>query len=131
MKKLLFTLVAMSLLFACNNDDSALETTLLGNWKLKEVLADPGDGSGTFLPVQSNKRITFEANGVITSNGSLCDMSTAADAPTSGTYSNTNFTFNSTDCSDPNYNYSFEQTGTVLIITYPCFEPCKAKYVKE
>ena len=103
----------------------------MGNWKLKEVLADPGDGSGTFLPVQSNKRITFEANGVITSNGSLCDMSTAADAPTSGTYSNTNFTFNSTDCSDPNYNYSFEQTGTVLIITYPCFEPCKAKYVKE
>jgi hypothetical protein len=132
MKKLVFTLIAVGILFSCNkNDDSNSETELVGNWKLIEVLADPGDGSGTFSSVESDKILTFENGGTITSNGNLCDMSINSENETSGTYSNSESTFNSSDCNNPDYNFTYEQTGNILIINYPCIEPCRVKYMKE
>ena len=132
MKKLIGTLITVGILFACNNDDdSNSNTELAGNWKLIEVLLDPGDGSGTFSSVESEKTITFESGGIITSNGNLCDMSINSDNQTSGTYSNSESTFNSSDCNNPDYNFTFEQNESILIINYPCIEPCQAKYIKE
>ena len=132
MKKLIFTLIAVGILFSCNNDDdSNSNTELTGNWKLIEVLLDPGDGSGTFSSIESEKIITFESGGIITSNGNLCDMSINSDNQTSGTYSNSESTFNSADCNNPDYNFTFEQNESILIINYPCIEPCQAKYIKE
>lgn len=70
MKKLIFTLIIAGILFSCNNDDdSNLNTDLIGNWQLIEVLSDPGDGSGTFSSVESDKTITFKSGGIIASNG--------------------------------------------------------------
>ena len=132
MKKILFTLLTIGILYSCNkDDDSNSGTELIGNWKLIEVLGDPGDGSGTFNSVESNKIITFENNGTITSNGNLCDMSITSENQTSGTYSNSEMSFNSADCNNPDYDYTFEQNGNILIINYPCIEPCQAKYIKE
>ena len=132
MKKLIFSLITVGILFSCNNDDdSNSNTELIGNWKLIEVLLDPGDGSGTFSSVESEKTITFEIGGTITSNGTLCDMSINSDNQTSGTYSNSESTFNSSDCNNPDYNFTFEQNESILIINYPCIEPCQAKYIKE
>ena len=132
MKKLIGTLITVGILFACNNDDdSNSNTELAGNWKLIEVLLDPGDGSGTFSSIESEKIITFESGGIITSNGNLCDMSINSDNQTSGTYSNSESTFNSADCNNPDYNFTFEQNESILIINYPCIEPCQAKYIKE
>ena len=132
MKKILFILLTAGILYSCDkDDDSKSNTELIGNWKLIEVLADPGDGSGTFNSVESDKIITFENNGTITSNGNLCDMSISSDNQTSGTYSNSELTFNSANCNNPNYDFMFEQNGNVLIINYPCIEPCQAKYIKE
>ncbi len=132
MKKIVFILITVGILFSCNNDDdSNSNTELIGNWKLIEVLADPGDGSGIFSAVNSEKIITFESGGTITSNGILCDMSINTDNMTSGTYSISESTFNSSDCINPDYNYTFEQNGNILIINYPCIEPCQAKYIKE
>jgi hypothetical protein len=132
MKKILFTFLIAGIILSCNNDDdSNSNTELVGNWKLIEVLADPGDGSGTFNSVVSDKTITFNENGTLNSNGLLCDMSIESDSPTSGTYSNLELTFSSSDCINPEYNYTFEQNGNILIINYPCFEPCRAKYKKE
>ena len=132
MKKLIFSLITVGILFSCNNDDdSNSNTELIGNWKLIEVLLDPGDGSGTFSSVESEKTITFESGGIITSNGNLCDMSINSDNQTSGTYSNSESTFNSADCNNPDYNFTFEQNESILIINYPCIEPCQAKYIKE
>tara|TARA_B100000787_G_C15957859_1_gene191855 strand:+ start:102 stop:500 length:399 start_codon:yes stop_codon:yes gene_type:complete len=132
MKKLIGILITVGILFSCNNDDdSNSNTELTGNWKLIEVLLDPGDGSGTFSSIESEKIITFESGGIITSNGNLCDMSINSDNQTSGTYSNSESTFNSADCNNPDYNFTFEQNESILIINYPCIEPCQAKYIKE
>jgi hypothetical protein len=132
MKKILFTLFVAGILFSCNNDDdSNTNVEITGNWKLIEVLADPGGGSGTFSSVESEKIITFKNGGIITSNGNLCDMSISSASQTSGTYSNSELNFNSPECNNPDYNYTFEQNGNILIINYPCIEPCQAKYQKE
>ena len=132
MKKVIFTLITAGLLLSCNNDDDFnSDTELIGNWKLIEVLEDPGDGSGTFSSVASDKIITFKSGGIITSNGNLCDMTINAGTQTTGSYSFSESTFNSSACNDPTYNYTYEQSGDVLIINYPCIEPCKAKYKKN
>ena len=83
------------------------------------------------MSVESEKLITFENDGTISSNGSLCDMSISSDNQTSENYSSTELTFNSSACNNPDYNYTFEQNGNILIINYPCIEPCQAKYIKE
>jgi hypothetical protein len=132
MKKIVFLFSIIGLLSSCNNnDDLSSNTDLVGEWKLIEVLADPGDGSGTFSAVESNKIIRFHPDGTITSNGSICSMSIEANNPTSGTYSITNSTFNSPDCDNSDYDYQFEHKGNILIINYPCIEPCKVKYTKK
>lgn len=112
----------------CEVPDSVL---LLGDWELIESYMDPGDGSGTFQPENSNKTITFLANGVIQSNENLCDMTTnpnTSNAPTSGTY--TGNTIN-TNCNTTfPYDLTFQQTGNILIINYPCICGCQVKYRK-
>ena len=132
MKKILFIIITTGVLFSCKNDDvSNLNTELIGNWKLIEVLIDEGGGNGVFSSVQSDKIIIFESGGTITSNGNLCDMSINSDSQTSGTYSETELTFSSSDCNNSNQNFTFEKNGNILIINYPCIEPCRAKYIKE
>lgn len=113
------------------NAESDPKSELIGSWKMIEVLADPGDGSGTFVSVESDKLLTFEANGVISSNGSMCDMSTHTDSPTVGTYSATEQKFNSADCTNADFDYNFEVSGNILLVTYPCIESCKAKFQKQ
>ena len=130
MKKVLFILIIIGIIFSCNKDVGS-NTELIGDWKLIEVLADPGDGSGTFNSVDSEKIITFKSGGIITSNGNMCDMSLNSNNQTSGTYSSSELTFNSADCDNPDYNFTFEKKGNILIINYPCIEPCQAKYIKE
>ena len=130
MKKLILFTCLTGILFSCNNDNSTTETELIGSWKLIEILVDPGDGSGTFYSVKSDKIITFESNGIVTSNGNLCYVEINSDNQTSGTYSISESTFNSPNCNNTDYNFTYEQNGNILIINYPCKEPCKAKYLK-
>lgn len=103
-------------------------TDVAGTWQLKEMLADPGDGSGVFYPVQSNKKLTFNSDGVVTSNGSICTMSIETDVGSKGTYSEDDMTISSQDCTGLKLKYEFD--GNTLIVIYPCIEPCKAKYVR-
>lgn len=132
MKTYTLLFLIAGLLWSCNDDDSnSTNNDLVGQWKLIEVLADPGDGNGEFEPVDSQKIITFQADGIITSNGSLCDMHIGVTAPSTGTYSLEDSTFVSDDCPNPDWEYPFEQNGNILIINYPCIEPCRAKYQKQ
>lgn len=134
MKKYFFLLMTVGFFFACEKEDvnpiDNCDSELIGEWSLIEVYADPG-GGGTFEPVESNKKVTFHSDGTISSNGDLCSMSIAANSATTGTYSLIDSTFSSSSCLNPDYKYKFEQSEDILIINYPCIEPCQMKYKKN
>ncbi|MFM1876136.1 MAG: hypothetical protein RL266_1873 [Bacteroidota bacterium] len=112
---------------SCNTEEE--EPQLIGQWHLIEQLADPGDGSGTFQPVVSDKMIEFFEDGSLVSNGSLCTMAAQAGNGSTGTYSTTDSTISVDNCGfAPPYPMTFELQGGFLILNYPCIEPCREKY---
>lgn len=128
MRILYILLTGVILVAACEKKDK--ETAeITGSWKLIELYGDPGDGSGDFTPVESEKIIEFRADGTVWSNGDICLMSPAAAAPTTGTYSAEDSTINSVSCLSE-INIFFEIRGEYLILSYPCIEPCQAKFEK-
>ena len=116
-------LVILSLFTSCKKKDGG---SLTGTWELKEVLMDPGNGSGVFTAVSSDKNLVFNTNGNVNSNGIICDMSIESNTSTSGTYSENDSTIISATCQ--NLIIKYELSGDTLILIYPCFEACKAKY---
>jgi hypothetical protein len=118
-------LVILSLFTSCKKKDGG---SLTGTWELKEVLMDPGNGSGVFNAVSSDKNLVFHTNGNVNCNGVICDMSIESNTITAGTYSEIDSTLISTAC--PNLILKYEVSGDTLILIYPCIEPCKAKYIK-
>lgn len=121
-----FLLMLSVVLVSCKKEE---DPALVNKWHLIEQLADPGDGSGTFQPVSSNKTVEFFEDGTITSNGSLCGMSSEVGSGSSGTYSTADSTITVDNCGfDPPNPMTFEMQGENLIINYPCIEPCREKY---
>ena len=118
-------LVILSLFTSCKKNK---RDSLTGTWELKEVLMDPGNGSGVFTAVSSDKNLVFNTNGNVNSNGIICDMSIESNTSTSGTYSENDSTIISATCQ--NLIIKYEVNGDTLILIYPCFEACKAKYIK-
>lgn len=132
MKKIFVCLVCLIACFACeSNDDIPTDVELVGDWRLIEIYSDPGDGSGSFTAVNSQKVVTFHEDGSITSNGSLCDIGIAADNPTSGMYSLIDSTYTANDCGFAAAYYTFEKTRNTLIVSYPCIEGCGSKFIKQ
>ncbi len=136
MKKIFLLLITTALVISCNtNDDTSTpeEVSLIGNWRLIEYLADPGDGSGVFTAIDSNKMVTFNPNGEITSNYSLCNMLVIVEPePSNGTYSTVTGEIDVPNCfnaSPISIKFEISDEGN-LIIHYPCIEGCSEKYVK-
>lgn len=129
MKKVIILLVCLGLLFACNESDDNQENNLQSKWKLTEVLADPGDGSGTFQPIESDLTIEFYNDGTLKSNGLLCYMALESSEETSGTYSIVDNTISPDNC-DHSLDFTIDSENSRLIISYPCIEPCGLKFVK-
>jgi len=121
----LFLLLASSLMFSSCSEDE--EPQLVSKWKLIATLMDPGDGSGQFEPVDSEKTIELFEDGTYSSNSTLCHMNSEVGAPTTGTYSTTDSTF-SANCGIAPTVLHYEMVGVNLVISYPCFEPCREKY---
>ncbi|WP_236581821.1 hypothetical protein [Sphingobacterium spiritivorum] len=74
---------------ACKKDSSkgSENIGITGRWKLVEVYADPGDGSGKYRAVDSKKLLTFKANGTVeVQNGDLCMVSIHSDNNATSTY---------------------------------------------
>ena len=116
-KSIIFLMIIGLFISSCNNDDQEKKKTVVGTWKLIEVLADPGDGSGTFRAVESNKTIEFKANGTIVTNTSLCDPY-SDEIKSSGSY-NTTTSQITTNCQNPNIaTISFELKGKYLILHF-------------
>lgn len=123
-----YATIILTLIYCNKNEDEVATNPILGTWELKEILADPGDGSGKFNPVNSNKKLTFNKDGSLTSNGSICNMSIESSVSSNGTYNETNATINASNCQ--NFTIKYEVTGNTLILNYQCIESCKAKYYK-
>ncbi len=121
------------MLFSCKKEvthETISPPEIEGNWRLIEVLADPGDGSGTFQVVVSNKLMEFNANGTVTCNGNLCDMSIESVGGTNGTYSTIETAISSPSCVNTMLDISYQIANSYLIISYPCFEACQCKFEK-
>lgn len=128
--KLIYLLICFCTAFAlssCNQEEN--EVDLISQWHLIEQLSDPGDGSGTFQPVSSDKTVEFFVDGTITSNGDLCWMGTETGTGSTGTYDSMDSTILPNNCGfAPPYPMTFEIQDGFLIINYPCIEPCREKY---
>jgi len=126
MKQLFILLVFAAIVISCeNNDEKVTGSDIIGEWGLVEVLSDPGDGSGTFHSVNSNKILEFHADGTVSSNGLICSFLIETNEASDGTYSFVDSTISSSDCI-----LSFEILGRDLLINYFCIEGCRAKYRK-
>ncbi len=128
MRTLFICLSIAALAIACEKEELPAEieqTGIEGSYRLVEVLMDPGDGSGTFQPVTSDKIVEFHSGGTVTSNGIICNTSIATDSATTGTFNMQDSSITST-CQ----KLYFELSGNELQIQYPCIEPCISKYMK-
>ena len=109
MKKTILFLFTLGFLTSCsyNNDDIPVSSEIVGKQKLVEQLSDPGDGSGTFKSVVSDKTIEFLVNGTIISNGTLCYMSTSIGQESLGKYYSSENYIKPDDCNVANFNFFF------------------------
>ena len=129
-------IIALGLLFAtlmaCDETGSVEDLSLLGSWQLAEVLADPGDGSGTYQPVNSQKTLTFHTDGTFRSTENMCP-GMGNDSRT-GRLNLADSTLLIDNCtwwnSEENASLHIEFDGINLYVLFPCIEPCGEKYRK-
>lgn len=130
MKKTIGLLALIFLLLSCSDDTTrpTESAEFLGKWGLSEILMDPGDGSGTFRPVDTFSSIEFLPNGKITSNYSLCPSYTGSETYFATTYNAGDNTISLKDCDMENYTISYSISEGNLILSYPCIEACEYKF---
>ena len=129
MKKLLTICFLCMVVSACKGDDDTTGNEIVGVWRLIQISVDPGDGSGSFQNVDTDKTIEFKADGTLISNGSICTVSTETGMNSLGTYSLVDFTITSEDCVQTELAIRFELVNSTVIVSYPCIEACREKYV--
>lgn len=132
MKKSILGLLLFTSIIACSKKEETPNGTtpqLQSSWIMKAYYMDPGDGSGSFTPVNSSKYIKFYTNGTLSSNGDLCSMDSSAANPTSGTFSAADSTFVSSGCAVSTWSIQYSIDGDTLDVYYPCIEACVARYV--
>lgn len=123
-------LLLLTISFACSDDDLVEDPDLIGNWLLIEQYTDPGDGSGDFAAVESNRTLTFNEDGSFHANGDICAMSTATGTASTGVYSEVDGTMEVQDCAFIGFGITFTIADGHLIVNYPCIEACRQKYEK-
>jgi len=130
-KVILYTL--LSFVVSCANKDDYFDGSqgqLLSQWKLIAMYTDPGDGSGDFETVSSNKIISFYSDNVILSNGDLCIMGTNTTDGSFGTFTigTTNTIMPSSCAAEQPFSMTFVIENSILLIYYTCIEACVEKY---
>ncbi|WP_298536413.1 hypothetical protein [uncultured Algibacter sp.] len=139
-----YAVIALALiLFNCSTKETKEieeEQNLLGKWRLIEQLVDPGDGSGTFNSVESERIVEFFSDGTVIANGSLCYMSREVGDNSFGVYevtsddrADTNFDgiITPENCEFGEFDVYFDlPLSGHLILWYPCIEGCGQKFVK-
>ncbi|MGB3798482.1 MAG: hypothetical protein WA952_01635 [Lewinella sp.] len=128
--RLLILLGGLSLLsyLSCTNPSATASPDLVGTWELRETYADPGDGSGQYQPVSSDKVLVFRPDGTFLSNKNFCVPAIPAEQETAGSYSGTNGTL-TPDCEGAR-PLPFTLQGETLEISFFCIEGCGERYRK-
>lgn len=129
MNKLLFIFTIAILFIACEDDQTKNDNQLFGQWKLIEQLMDPGNGSGTYQSVESDKIITFYSDNTFTSNGDMCFVSSESDQDQTGIFTDSTIVPNA-NCGIVPYPIRYTITGDYLELFYTCIEPCQQKWQK-
>jgi hypothetical protein len=132
MKQLINLLFLCLIFFSCSEDNERESETaeFLGEWKLTEVLIDPGDGSGTFQSVVGNSTLEFLTHGKIRSNYSLCPMYEGTATQFITPYLAADNKIIPKNCFLEGYDIVYELQDENLILSYPCYEGCLYKFVR-
>jgi len=115
--------------FACSKSEDNIpeSTSIIGKWKLIETYSDPGDGSGKFRPIKSNKILEFDSMEVRTNEGGLCNnRSNSTYSLSEREYEGRVFTVVSFVNCESNYSYIISEN--TFTIYYNCIEGCGERY---
>lgn len=119
------------ILTSCEKEECGFDKGIVGEWKLIEELMDPGDGSGTFQAVISDKEVKFCDDGTFEANGDMCAMANQSSSTHTGTYDTSTETFSPNNCmSMMPMTFYYSVNGNTLILTYPCTCGCQQKYTR-
>lgn len=130
-----YLLIFFPVLFlSCSSDDNFVVDYLPTNnslWQLEATLFDPGDGSGTFTPVQSDRTLAFEANRII-SNGPFCSLMAPAGPEEEAVYGRDETEVIAAPCSNMSDSLllilMYEEATDRLMLDLGCNEPCQLRY---
>jgi len=132
MRILIFFTLALFSLGCSDKEELPVRSDIVGKWKLIEFYADPGNGSGKFTSIKSNKTLEFSSNGDFSvKNGSMCNLDLSSNESRISTYAidstdvKDNFRLKIKDCSLELY---CSVQGDILTIYFPCIEGCGEKY---
>lgn len=132
MKKLLLMLMAAALLPACQKDTQERPDpeVLEGTWLLTEVLFDPGDGSGQFRPVDSERELSLASGNTFSANYDVCQAIEEGEK-FSGTFIRTDAHEFLIECAQSLLNsVQGRLEDGWLVLYYPCDEPCAYRFKK-
>ena len=125
----IFLLLAFAALFTACEDDEDPIPPADSRWQLDAVLSDPGDGSGRFQSVDSDRTITLLSDGSYIAEGDICSFSEDGRPNTMGSYDIEGGTITPDDCvTIGGTPISLSVTADSLFIDYLCFEPCRHRY---
>ena len=137
MKAIPFLILALLAFTSCEDDDDAPRIGLIGTWQLDAVLTDPGDGSGEFIRVDSDRLLFVETDSTYASNSIICNFSTETNMLTvlsTGSYDLAAGTLVPDDCPSvppTSTEIGLELIGEELILTYLCIEGCQHRYLRR
>jgi hypothetical protein len=123
MKILLPAFIGLLLLSSCEEDLNT--STIIGQWKLTETLADPGDGSGTYQAYDGNQIVTIYSDSSVTFNESLFCLPQTLDGGLSATIAGDSVYWEACDLT-----FRYELKNDLLFFYPPCIEPCGYKFEK-
>ena len=116
--------------YSCDSDDQDPDvdsSTLQGTWEIRTILADPGDGSGTFQVDNTGKRLVFDGNGTVSSNFGMCFGASSSSSDRTGSYNEMD---NTIMASAGNCQATYTLADGTLQINYFCIEACSERYAK-
>ena len=104
--------------------------------EIDRTLNDPGDGSGTFMPISSERTLEFFGDGTLIVNGELCFMTSQVGKQSSGIFSvlvNNNYYDGEilpNGCDNTETKVYFKTEGINLVLWFQCIEGYGQKFVK-